>query len=133
MAERIAPDMTGKASEITDLMQLYARIGYRVYLTWRDGDRAPAELYHGYNTAELKRLRELRGDREPTYQRLTRLQLRTGVGTGGPGYLRLIVVRHRPPQRVMHSRTAGLDPTLTRSPAESRPQPGSTWQEPVRG
>jgi hypothetical protein len=40
MAKRTTPDMTGKASEITDPILLYARIGYRTYLAWRDGDQS---------------------------------------------------------------------------------------------
>ncbi|HSR86690.1 MAG TPA: hypothetical protein VLM11_21140 [Streptosporangiaceae bacterium] len=35
---------------------------YRVYLAWRDGEKFPAKLYEGFSTAELRRLRELRGD-----------------------------------------------------------------------
>jgi hypothetical protein len=53
------PDMTGKASEIDDPILLYARIGYRIFLAYRDGARSPEELYKGFNEAELKRLLEL--------------------------------------------------------------------------
>jgi hypothetical protein len=59
---RRTPDMTGKASEIDDPRQLYERIGYRVFLAYRDGARSPQELYRGFQEAELKRLLEL--DRE---------------------------------------------------------------------
>jgi hypothetical protein len=55
------PDMTGKASEIDDPQRLFARIGYRVYLAWRDGDESKAELYARYNEAEMRRLLELQG------------------------------------------------------------------------
>lgn len=51
--------MTGKASEIDDPLRLYARIGYRVFLAYRDGARSPEELYKGFSEAELKRLLEL--------------------------------------------------------------------------
>jgi hypothetical protein len=34
---RFSPDMSGKASEIDDANKLYARIGYRVFLAYRDG------------------------------------------------------------------------------------------------
>ena len=33
--------MTGKASEIDDLIHLYARIGYRIFLAYRDGALVP--------------------------------------------------------------------------------------------
>jgi hypothetical protein len=56
---RRTPDMTGKAGEIDDPIQLYARIGYRIFLAYRDGARSPDELYKGFNEAELKRLLEL--------------------------------------------------------------------------
>jgi hypothetical protein len=56
---RLTPDMSGKASEIDDPIHLYARIGYRIFLAYRDGARSPEELYKGYNEAELKRLLEL--------------------------------------------------------------------------
>jgi len=59
MPKRMTPDMTGKASEITDPILLFARIGYRTYLAWRDGEQSPATLYTGFNLAELRRLREL--------------------------------------------------------------------------
>jgi hypothetical protein len=36
--------MSGKASEIDDPVQLYARIGYRLFLAYRDGARSPEEL-----------------------------------------------------------------------------------------
>lgn len=52
--------MTGKASEITDLNLLYARIGYRTYLAWEKGEQSLAEFYAGYNTGELLRIKELR-------------------------------------------------------------------------
>jgi hypothetical protein len=51
--------MSGKASGIDDPIQLYARIGYRIFLAYRDGARSPEELYKGFNEAELKRLMEL--------------------------------------------------------------------------
>ena len=51
--------MSGKASEIDDPIQLYARIGYRTFLNYRDGARSPDELYKGFSDAELKRLLEL--------------------------------------------------------------------------
>ena len=51
--------MTGKASEIDDANLLYARVGYRIFLAYRDGARSPEELYRGFNEAELKRLLEL--------------------------------------------------------------------------
>ena len=47
MPKRMTPDMTGKASEITDPILLFARIGYRTYLAWRDGDQSPSTLYTG--------------------------------------------------------------------------------------
>jgi hypothetical protein len=56
---RLTPDMTGKASEIDDPILLYARIGYRIYLAYRDEARSPEELYKGFNEAELRRLLEL--------------------------------------------------------------------------
>jgi hypothetical protein len=56
---RRAPDMTGKASEIDDPIQLYARIGYRIFLAYRDGARSPEDLYKGFSESELKRLVEL--------------------------------------------------------------------------
>lgn len=56
---RKAPDMTGRAQDIDDPIQLYARIGYRIFLAYRDGARSPEELYRGYTEAELKRLLEL--------------------------------------------------------------------------
>jgi hypothetical protein len=59
MPKRMTPDMTGKASEITDPILLFARIGYRTYLAWRDGDQSPSTLYTGFNLAELRRVREL--------------------------------------------------------------------------
>src|SRR3712207_3646482 len=46
MARR-TPDMTGEASEIDDPMLLYVRIGFRIYLAYRDGARSPEELYKG--------------------------------------------------------------------------------------
>jgi hypothetical protein len=58
--QRIAPDMSRKASEITDLNLLYARIGYRTYLAWVKGEQSLADFYAGYNTAELRRIKELR-------------------------------------------------------------------------
>jgi hypothetical protein len=51
--------MTGKASEITDPILLFARIGYRTYLAWRDEDQSPSALYEGFNLAELRRVQEL--------------------------------------------------------------------------
>lgn len=59
MTKRTTPDMTGKAGEITDPILLFARIGYRTYLGWRDGDKSPSTLYEGFNLAELRRVREL--------------------------------------------------------------------------
>lgn len=54
MAEkRRSPDLKGRASEIEDAQLLYARIGYRIYLKYRDGARSPADLYDGYIEAEL--------------------------------------------------------------------------------
>jgi len=53
---RRTPDMTGKAAEIDDPQVLYARIGYRTFLKYRDGKRAPADLYDGHCEAELRRL-----------------------------------------------------------------------------
>ncbi len=55
--------MTGKASEIEDPMLLFARIGYRTFLAYRDGERSPEKLYAGFNGAELRRLLELRPGR----------------------------------------------------------------------
>jgi hypothetical protein len=59
MAKRTTPNMTGKASEITDPILLFARIGYRTYLAWRDGDQSPSALCEGFNLAELQRVQEL--------------------------------------------------------------------------
>ncbi|MGH2946924.1 MAG: hypothetical protein ACRDPC_11795 [Solirubrobacteraceae bacterium] len=57
MAEsRRTPDMSRSAAEIDDPILLYARIGYRTFLKYRDGARSPESLYDGYNEAELKRL-----------------------------------------------------------------------------
>ena len=56
---RLTPQMSGKASDIDDPIQLYARIGYRIFLAYRDGARSPEELYKGFNETELKRLLEL--------------------------------------------------------------------------
>jgi hypothetical protein len=53
------PEMSGKASEIDDPNLLYGRIGYRIFLAYRDGARSPKDLYKGFNEAELKRLVEL--------------------------------------------------------------------------
>jgi hypothetical protein len=53
------PDMKRKASDITDPNELFARIGYRTYLMWRDGDRSPADLYNGYILTELRRVQKL--------------------------------------------------------------------------
>ena len=57
-ATRKTPDMTGKAAEITDPLALFARIGYRTYLAWRDGADSPP-LYGGFNQAEMRRVHEL--------------------------------------------------------------------------
>ena len=59
VSRRTTPDMTGKASEITDPILLFARIGYRTYLAWRDGEKSPSKLYGGFNLAELRRVQEL--------------------------------------------------------------------------
>jgi hypothetical protein len=61
---KTTPDMRGKASEIADPILLFARIGYRVYLAWRDGEQSPP-LYEGFNQAELRRLSELQGGKRP--------------------------------------------------------------------
>lgn len=63
MSERTTPDMTRKASEITDDLLLYSRIGYRVFLAWEKGEQSLADFYAGYNTAELRRIKELRDAR----------------------------------------------------------------------
>jgi thiol:disulfide interchange protein len=55
MPERMTPDMTGKASEITEPLKLFARIGYPTYLAWRDGDQSPSSLYEGFIVTELRR------------------------------------------------------------------------------
>lgn len=52
------PDMTGKASEITDPHLLYERIGYRTFLAYRDSN-SPEKLYEGFNKTDLNRLIEL--------------------------------------------------------------------------
>jgi hypothetical protein len=62
MSDRRTPDMSGKASEITDPMALFARIGYRAYLAWRDG---PSPLYEGFSLTEMRRLAELLGQPPP--------------------------------------------------------------------
>lgn len=64
---RKTPDMTGKASEITDIERLYARIGYRVYREWLASGQVPdfdsgGPVRKGHATAELRRLRELNGE-----------------------------------------------------------------------
>jgi hypothetical protein len=64
---RNTPDMTGKASDITDTEQLYARIGYRVYREWLQSGQVPdfvsgGPVRKGHATAELRRLRELNGE-----------------------------------------------------------------------
>ena len=59
---KATPDMTRPASEIDNPVELYARIGYRVYLAWRSGDE-PHRLYDGFNRTELRRLAELRDER----------------------------------------------------------------------
>jgi hypothetical protein len=56
---RKTPDMTGKAADITDPLLLFARIGYRVYLTWRESDGVAPPLYQTWNQAELRRVHEL--------------------------------------------------------------------------
>jgi hypothetical protein len=53
---RRTPDMSRPAAAIDDPLLLYARIGYRTFLKYRDGARSPEALYDGYNEAELKRL-----------------------------------------------------------------------------
>jgi hypothetical protein len=64
MNARRTPDMTGKASEITDPIHLFARIGYRTYLAWRDGAGSPP-LYEGFNQAELRQVDRLFGRETP--------------------------------------------------------------------
>jgi hypothetical protein len=56
--------MTGKAAQITDTRQLFERIGYRIFLAWREaqrtgGDMGLADFYDGYNQAELRQLVKL--------------------------------------------------------------------------
>ena len=63
MSERKTPDVTRKASEITDDLLLYSRIGYRVFLAWEKGEQSLADFYAGYNNAELRRIKELRDAR----------------------------------------------------------------------
>jgi hypothetical protein len=60
VSERTTPDMTGKASEIADQLLLYRRVGYRMFLAWDKGEQSLAEFYPGYNTAELRGIKELR-------------------------------------------------------------------------
>ena len=73
MTKKIAPDMTGKAKDITDLNLLYARVGYRDYLVWSKANPGKGQkvwsrqeiddlkkLYDGYNRKEMRRARELR-------------------------------------------------------------------------
>jgi hypothetical protein len=55
--------MTRKASEITDDLLLYSRIGYRMFLAWEKGEQSLADFYDGYNKAELHRIKELRDAR----------------------------------------------------------------------
>jgi hypothetical protein len=51
--------MSGKASEISDPILLFARIGYRTFLTWRDKEQSPSDLYKGYILTELRRVQKL--------------------------------------------------------------------------
>jgi hypothetical protein len=57
--------MIRPAAEIDDPLLLYARIGYRTFLKYRDGARSPETLYDGFSQAELKRLLTLHPGKEP--------------------------------------------------------------------
>jgi hypothetical protein len=50
------PDMSRKATDITDPRELYARIGYRAWLIHRDG---PNEFYESWNRSDLRHLDKL--------------------------------------------------------------------------
>ena len=56
---RRVPDMNGKAADIKDPQKLFARIGYRVYLTWRENPGVAPPLYQTWNQSELRRVHEL--------------------------------------------------------------------------
>jgi hypothetical protein len=64
MAKRSTPDKNGKASEITDPMVLYARIGWRAYRAWlvRADEPGLAAFYDSWNRTDMRRLRELAGE-----------------------------------------------------------------------
>jgi len=51
--------MNGKAADIKDPQKLFARIGYRVYLTWRENPGVAPPLYQTWNQSELRRVHEL--------------------------------------------------------------------------
>lgn len=53
------PNLKGKASEINDTKLLFERVGYRIFLMYRDGSLSPERIYKGHVAAELKRLKEL--------------------------------------------------------------------------
>jgi hypothetical protein len=56
------PDMSGKASEITDPIQLCARLGYHVYVRHQAeqvGETSKVTLYDGYIASEIRALTAL--------------------------------------------------------------------------
>ena len=53
------PDMTGTAKSIDDTHLLFERIGYRFYRAWLKGQPGLEAFYQSWNTAELRRVKEL--------------------------------------------------------------------------
>jgi hypothetical protein len=51
------PEMSGKASEIDDPNLLYGRIGYRIFLAYRDGARSPRGPLQGLQRGGTKAAR----------------------------------------------------------------------------
>jgi hypothetical protein len=61
-----APDMSGRIEDIDDPVHLYARVGYRIYLSWING-QDPGKLYRGYMNTELHRVAVLREEVAPAW------------------------------------------------------------------